>query len=82
MERLAHRKAGPIGREMANQQNAEKSDKIDGANERAAAAAYIAELSANLASIARQHGLDTLSYVLDMARLEAEQAVRHSDVRR
>jgi len=70
---------------MANQLNAEKSEKaekIGEAKERAAAAAYIAELSANLASIARQHGLDTLSYVLDMARLEAENAVRHVDGRR
>ena len=67
---------------MANQPNAEKSEKIDEAKERAAAAAYIAELSANLASIARQHRLDTLSYILDMARMEAENAVRHVDGRR
>ena len=36
------------------------------------AAAYIAELSASLSSIARRHRLDTLGYILDMARLEAE----------
>ena len=40
----------------------------------AAAANYIASLAADLASIARGHGLDTLGYILDMARLEAENA--------
>lgn len=44
--------------------------------ERAAAAAYVAELSAGLAMIARRHGLDTLCYLLDMAQLEAENAAR------
>jgi predicted short-subunit dehydrogenase-like oxidoreductase (DUF2520 family) len=38
----------------------------------ATAANYIASLVADLASIARGHGLDTLGYILDMARLEAE----------
>ena len=38
----------------------------------AAAANYIASLAGDLASIARGHGLDTLGYLLDMARLEAE----------
>ncbi len=46
-----------------------------------AAAAYVAELSANLASIARRHGLDALGYILDMARLEAENATRHTNGR-
>ena len=36
------------------------------------AAAYVADLSHDLAAIARSHGLDTLGYILDMARLEAE----------
>ncbi len=35
------------------------------------AAAYVADLAADLARIARGHGLDTLSYLLDMACLEA-----------
>jgi hypothetical protein len=39
---------------------------------RAAAAAYIAALSVDLATIARRHNLETLAYLLDMARLEAE----------
>jgi hypothetical protein len=38
------------------------------------AAAYVAELTADLARIARQHQLDALSYLLDMALLEAQQA--------
>lgn len=40
--------------------------------DRAAAAAYVAALSADLATLARRHNLDTLGYLLDMARLEAE----------
>ena len=46
--------------------------------DRAAAASYVAALSADLASIARTHGLDTLGYLLDMARMEAENATRLS----
>lgn len=42
----------------------------------AAAAEYIAALVADLAEIARRHGLDTLGYVLEMARLEAENTSR------
>ena len=45
--------------------------------DRAAAANYVAELSAELAKLARRHGLDALGYILDMARLEAENATRH-----
>jgi len=36
------------------------------------AAAYIAEISSDLAQIARRHGFDALGFILDMARLEAE----------
>ena len=43
---------------------------------RAAVASYIATLSADLAAMARRHGLETLGYVLEMARLEAESANR------
>ena len=50
--------------------------------DREAAADYVAALTAELAALARQHGLDTLSYILDMARLEAESASRHVNGRR
>jgi hypothetical protein len=40
-------------------------------DERTAAACYIATLSADLAAMAKRQGLDTLAYILDMARLEA-----------
>ena len=46
-------------------------------SEREQAAAYVAELSGNLAAIARRHGLDALGYILDMARIEAVNATRH-----
>ena len=50
--------------------------------DRAAAADYVAGLSAELARLARQHGLDALGFILDMARLEAENATRHVSGRR
>ena len=50
--------------------------------ERVAAASYVAALSTELANLARQHGLDALGYILDMARLEAENATRHVNQRR
>ena len=55
---------------------------IQQAGDPAAAAAYVAELAGNLALIARRHGLDALGYILDMARLEAENATRHVNGRR
>jgi hypothetical protein len=53
-----------------------------GAVDRAAAANYVAELSAELADLARHHGLNALGYILDMARLEAENATRYVNGRR
>ena len=41
---------------------------------RTAAASYVASLTADLAVLARRNGLDTLGYLLEMARLEAESA--------
>ena len=40
------------------------------------AAHYIATLTEELAQIARRNGLDTLSYILEMARLEADQVAK------
>jgi hypothetical protein len=42
------------------------------AEDRTAAAAYIADLTGGLAQIVRRHGFNTLGYLLDMAKLEAE----------
>jgi hypothetical protein len=50
--------------------------------DREAAAQYVAELSQELAALARQHGLDALGYILDMAQLEARNAIRHVNGRR
>jgi hypothetical protein len=41
-------------------------------SKRAHAASYIASMTEELATIAKRHGLDTLGYLLEMARLEAE----------
>ena len=38
---------------------------------------YVATLSADLATMARRSGLDTLGFLLEMVRLEAENLVRH-----
>jgi hypothetical protein len=42
------------------------------------AATYIAQMTNELALIAQRHGLDTLCYILEMARLEAENAKQSS----
>jgi len=46
--------------------------------EKAATAAYVAALTADLAALARKQKLDTLGYLLDMARLEADDTARGS----
>jgi hypothetical protein len=48
-------------------------------NDAREAAAYIGELSASLAMLARNWGLDTLALVLDMAREEADTILRSGD---
>ncbi len=45
-------------------------------DERAQVAIYIASISADLANMARHAGLETLGYLLEMVRLEAENAAR------
>ncbi len=46
-------------------------------HDREAAAAYVAELTRDLALIARNNGFDALGFILEMARLEAENVARH-----
>jgi hypothetical protein len=48
----------------------------------AEAAVYVADLTAELALIARSHGLDALGYILEMATLEARNVGRFSNGRR
>jgi hypothetical protein len=43
---------------------------------RAATASYVATLTAELSAMARRNGLDALGYILEMARLEAENEAR------
>jgi hypothetical protein len=47
--------------------------------DRAATAAYVASLVADLSTLARKQKLDTLGYLLDMARLEAEGSAQASE---
>lgn len=51
-----------------------ESEPDDG--EKAATAAYVASLTADLAALARKQKLNTLGYLLEMARLEAEGLAR------
>jgi len=44
--------------------------------DRKAAVAYIASLTGELSKLARWHHLDTVGYLLDMVRLEAEDTAR------
>ena len=46
---------------------------------RTVVANYVATVSADLATMARRSGLDTLGYLLEMVRLEAESETRLSD---
>ena len=50
--------------------------------DRETTAGYIAEMTSDLALLARQQGLDTLAYILEMAKLEAENAMRPAKRRR
>jgi hypothetical protein len=43
-----------------------------------AAALYIGTLAEELAQMAKRHGLESLHYILEMARLEADQVVKGS----
>lgn len=47
-----------------------------------AAAAYLGEMAASLAVVARRHGLDALGYIFDMAQEEAHNNARPLDGRR
>ncbi|HLA19957.1 MAG TPA: hypothetical protein VJZ74_00730 [Pseudolabrys sp.] len=45
---------------------------------RTAVASYVATMSAELATMSRRTGLDTLGYLLEIVRLEAESSARNS----
>jgi hypothetical protein len=49
----------------------------DGGETPDSVAHYIAAITGELAKIAKRNGLDTLSTLLEMARLEADQATKH-----
>lgn len=67
---------------MASDLNTSEARCVGDDSDTAQAAAYVAELAGDLATIARRHGLDALGYILDMAKLEAETATRHVAGRR
>jgi hypothetical protein len=55
---------------------AEKATQQNVAKNRDAAAVHIGSVALELAHLARQHGFEALGYVLDMARLEADNLTR------
>jgi len=58
---------------MANQSKSGEPDS------RTEVASYVATLSADLATMARRTGLETLGYLLEMVRLEAESTSRQAN---
>lgn len=50
----------------------------DEPNGQTAVASYVASISNDLAAMSRRTGLDTLGYLLEMVRLEAESLTRHN----
>jgi hypothetical protein len=64
------------GASIGNMADRDESNGRAGAETPESAAHYIATLAEELARIARRNGLDTLGYILEMARLEADQAVK------
>jgi hypothetical protein len=67
---MFHSKTGPKGRGSAAKMP--ERTPLREPDDRTAVAHYVASLSGDLALMARRHGLTTLSYLLEMARLEAE----------
>jgi hypothetical protein len=52
-------------------------DSVDDLDDPAVLAAYVAALTGDLAKLCQRQGFDTLGYLLDMARLEAQTLARY-----
>lgn len=74
MRRLSQLQTSSVTKPMANQGDLNGGD---GEETPDSAAHYIAALTQELAQLARRNGLDTLSYILEMARLEADQIIKN-----
>jgi len=67
---MVHPRTGPKGRGL--EAKMPERMPLREPDDRTAVAHYVASLSGDLARLARRHGFTALSYVLEMARLEAE----------
>jgi hypothetical protein len=67
---------GPKHRELGHVPT-DTTGNADRVQSSAAAAHYIGTLTNELARLAREHRLDLLAYILDMARLEANQIAKN-----
>ena len=66
----------------AGNQNLARNDKVStSVDDRASLAAYIAEMTAEMAGLAGKAGLPMLAYFLNLARVEAHIYARENDVR-
>ncbi|HEX3938091.1 MAG TPA: hypothetical protein VHX43_11360 [Xanthobacteraceae bacterium] len=71
--RLCRLQTRGVTKPMSNQKDANGGN---GGETPDSAAQYIAALSRELALMARRNGLDTLSYILEMAQIEADQIAK------
>jgi hypothetical protein len=60
----------------ATMDNSDENDGSESGETPDSAAHYIATITNELAKIARRNGLDSLSYILEMARIEADQIAK------
>ena len=61
---------------IANMDNSDENDGSESGETPDSAAQYIATITHELAKIARRNGLDALGYILEMARIEADQIAK------
>jgi hypothetical protein len=57
-------------------QEPEDGDSANGRETPGSAAVYISSMADELARLARRNGLETLGYILQMARIEADQIAK------
>ena len=62
---------------LATRRGMTMPDQTEESGNRSAVASYVATITADLATMSRRTGLDTLGYLLEMVRLEAESSSRN-----
>ena len=70
------------GREVADRDSAARPSRADPLRDARAVAEYLADMTSQMESMAKAAGLDLLSYLLAMARVEADAVSRAPETRR